>query len=332
MKVYLNKKPDSSDKSFNIFLSHLVKKFNEYGASWTLNPKDSWNVGLACISLSDPQIFKRGPIVQRLDGIYLNTDDASMKNNSNIKQSYRQASGVIFQSGFCRDVISANWGLPKVPYTVIHNGTYVDKNANGEEFLKEYYRDVWDKVSKYKVRMICVASWRQVKRATSIIKGAAEYTKQNPDSCLLVVGDIKPEEKYECSLIGKNVIFLDRIPHNHVKYFHLISHVCLNLSFMDACPNAVIEAMAYGVPCVVTRYQGVVELMGEKDGVIIKSDLDWDYTPISAKKYFREVDPVEVGKAIEKCVEIGRGPLKENLDISNTTQGYLNFLGKIARK
>ncbi len=60
-------------------------------------------------------------------------------------------------------------------------------------------------------------------------------------------------------------------------YYHTC-HGYIHLSRKEGMPNTVLEAMAMGLPCIVTNYGGAAEAIGDA-GVIIKNDPDgvaWD--------------------------------------------------------
>ena len=66
--------------------------------------------------------YEISPIIQRLDGIYFNTDQDWHHLNLPIYETYKIADAVIFQSNFNKKLTENFFGVPKDSY-VIHNGT-----------------------------------------------------------------------------------------------------------------------------------------------------------------------------------------------------------------
>ena len=142
----------------------------------------------------------------------------------------------------------------------------------------------------------------------------------------MVIGSYNKEEIKGLNI--SNVMFLNKIPNSHIKYFQTISSVCLNLSFTDACPNAVIEALAYGTPCLITEYQGVTEVLNG-NGYILDYD-KWDYKPFSFKT-IKEIPSIIVADGIRKCIDIGKHTIRQDLNINNTFNEYVKFFKEFVK-
>ena len=69
---------------------------------------------------------KFAPIVQRLDGIYFNTDQDFTGLNKPIEATYNLSDAVIFQSEFNKTLTQHYFGNHKNSF-VIHNGTDLDE-------------------------------------------------------------------------------------------------------------------------------------------------------------------------------------------------------------
>ncbi len=331
MLVYLSRKAEGIHSS-NLFVGKLMNCFTKAKINYTHKIKDNWDVGLVLINSNEPTLFNKGPIVQRLDGIYFNTDDKSMKSNIGIKNTYQKSAGVIFQSALAKNIVSKNFGPPPKENTVIINGTIIDHLCNPKELLTNSLPKLMAKISRFDKKIICVGKWRQIKRLSSIVKGFIEYQRTNNNACLIIVGPIDDKERALFDKKYPNIICVGHVDNNSVRHLQMISDVCLNLSFTDSCPSAVIEAIANGTPCVVTKNQGIIEIMkNNEDGVILDVD-DWDYMPISYNRDIKEIDSVIVADAIAKCVKMGRHSFRHDLSMSITADKYIQFLKKCARK
>jgi glycosyltransferase involved in cell wall biosynthesis len=317
MKLYVNR-VFSNKNSVEIFLNHLLSNCRQSGISLCLE-KDKWDVELACIEEKNDKMFLKGPVIQRLDGIYLNTEN-DLSSNIPIKKTFNKCSGVIYQSNLCKKVADINFGK-KDKFSIIHNGTTINEINDIDSFFEKNYNNIYSKIKDSSNKIICVAKWRKVKRLPSIINGFQEYRKKDSKSILIVIGDYKLENINNLNL--ENILFLNKIQNEHIKYFQTISNVCLNLSFTDACPNAVIEALSYGTPCLITEYQGVAEIIN-KNGFILDYD-KWDYKPFRFSS-IKEIPSYIVADGIMKCLKIGKHPIRYDLDIKNTFNSYIGFL------
>jgi len=331
LKVYLSRNAEGKHSS-NLFVGKLMECFKKMGVEYTHKAQSKWDVALALISAYDKSIFKRGPVVQRLDGIYFNTDNSSMSSNMNIRNTYRNSSGVIFQSSLAENIVTANFGPHPGKRSVIINGTFIDDKIDPDAVVKKSSPKIYDHVVRFEKRLICVGKWRQIKRLSSVVYGSLEYIKSNPNTGLIIVGPMSPEEKTQYSKLSKNIVCLGEVPNNTVRHLQMLSHCCLNLSFTDSCPSAVIEAIANGTPCVVTKHQGVVEVMKHGiDGAIIDFD-KWDYMPVSYNDRVIQIPSDVVANGIKTCIDIGRRPFRYDLEMSKTAEKYVNFLSECAKK
>lgn len=325
MRVYFNKKP-SEKYSIHIFVSKLVEIFKKNGVKCVFDKNDKWDVCLALIEMNDPYVYDKGPVVQRLDGIYFNTDDLETDlKNKNIIKTYKKATGVVFQSNLAKEIITKNFGKPPKKNTVIHNGTIIERDLTKESFSEEFPK-IANKIFNFNKRIISTAKWRQIKRPESVVEGSIEYIKNNRDTCLVLVGDCDNNyyiNKYR--EFSDNILFLGKVENRLVRYLQVFSDVCLNLSFTDSQPSNSIESLAHGTPVVTTKYQGTVDIMKENSGVILDVD-NWNYGKISYDKDIKKINPVIVAEAIDKCMKIGKGPFRDDLSIDYVGKKYMEFL------
>jgi glycosyltransferase involved in cell wall biosynthesis len=266
-----------------------------------------------------------------LDGIYLDSDTNYKSSNSPLLDSYRRAAGIIFQSKFSQKVVTKNFGAPAQPHVVIPNGTEIDDKTDSQEYLRVNYPQFREAFEKHPKRIVCAAEWRQSKRLGSIIVGSEVYLRNNPDACLFVLGDL--DKAYAAKIKGRtpSIYFVGKVNNQDVRHFYRVSGVCVNLCIMDACPNSVIEAMAHGTPCLVTKHQGVVELMKPESGVVLDVD-PWDYGPISFTTACAKIKPEIVADGIDRCMKLGRTAYRYDLSVTEMGKRYFEFLQSVARK
>jgi len=118
MNVFLENVNLNSNSGPNYFAQKLMKYLNFRNV--TFNPLLEYNLKLSFIESynQQPQL----PMIQRLDGIYFNANFDCNKMNANIKRTYEDANGVIFQTNFNKELIF-KWFGPHPNYEVINNGS-----------------------------------------------------------------------------------------------------------------------------------------------------------------------------------------------------------------
>src|SRR5690606_6065135 len=101
------------------------------------------------------------PLIQRLDGIFYNTDTKYgdwWNQNKRIFDTYECASGIIFQSQFSKDLVEAFFGAKHQDVvTIINNGVdllEIAKIKRDDSPELDRFDDVW----------VTASSWRPHKR------------------------------------------------------------------------------------------------------------------------------------------------------------------------
>jgi len=167
------------------------------------------------------------------------------------------------------------------------------KNANAvvsiSEYCKEQIEEVFEKRENHEVIMPA----REVnlpdkypadgvlKLATTCIPRPVKRNEQLEELC--------KERKIELVAAYGNV--------SDFSYYH-DCHGYIHLSRKEGMPNTVLEAMAYGLPCIATNHGGAKEAIGDA-GVIIKNDPDFP-------KWYGDIEPVDkflFNEAITKFIE-----------------------------
>ena len=103
MKIFFDNVDFSSTTGPNSFASKLKNSLEVGGHNITNEKPD---IQLSFITASQ----KIGPIVQRLDGIYFNSEQDWKALNYPIHETYKIASGVIFQSEFNKALTEKYFG------------------------------------------------------------------------------------------------------------------------------------------------------------------------------------------------------------------------------
>jgi len=242
--------------------------------------------------------YNLAPIVQRLDGIYFNSEQDFDDLNSTIENTFNIADSVIFQSEFNKQLTQSFFSV-KEDCHVIHNGTCLDviekidpiKNENLDKFNK-----IWS----------CASSWRPHKRLRENVRYFLENS--SIDDCLVIAGEnpdylVKNDRIFYCgSLLWDDLISLFKRSDNFI-----------HLAWLDHCPNVVIDARASGCHIACSSSGGTREIAGQNSTIILEDE--WDFSPI--KLY--EPPPMDFSKR-------EKGSVESEIDIKNVAKRYIRVL------
>lgn len=110
-----------------------------------------------------------------------------------------------------------------------------------------------------------------MKGVSVLIRAMAEL-----DASLTVVGDGSERDRLEslAAEVGADATFVGRVPPEAVdNYYRAAGVFCLPSTGDEGLPNAVLEAMSWGLPCVTTDSGGLPSLVGEGNrGVVVPKD------------------------------------------------------------
>jgi len=199
-----------------------------------------------------------------LDGIYFNNAQNYNIQNANIKRTYDNASSVVFQSEFNKNLIIKWFDIPKNS-AVIHNGADLEK-INSIKPLQNLILDKYDKV------WVCASQWRPHKRLSENIRYFLEHSSSK--DCLVIAGkaDSKPIQDKRLFYVGN--LRIDELISLYKKASYMI-----HLAWLDHCPNVVVDARASGCQIVCSSAGGTVEVSGT-DAIVIEEN-KWDYEPVN---------------------------------------------------
>lgn len=252
------------------------------------------------------------PMVQRLDGIHFNSRFNYTFSNAKIKDTYKNANHVIFQSIFCKKVVTNFFGA-KESNSIIYNGTNLDK-ING--IKPRVLPDI-----KLGSNWICASRWknRPNKRLWENISYFLAHKRV--DDRLFIAGEASFEEEKKLKLYKKdNIVYLGAIDWSTLISLCKICEYFIHLAIVDPCPNVVVDAVACGCKIVCSDLGGTNEIVG--NGSIIIKDMDWDYkTPFDYK------NPPKLNY---QNVEIVKNkPDMEFININNTANDYIKVFEKV---
>ena len=248
--------------------------------------------------------YKLAPIVQRLDGIYFNSDQDFNSLNDPIEKTYQAANAVIFQSEFNKRLTEKFFGIKEKNF-VIHNGTSIEMIEKIEPLASkdlDGFENIWT----------CASAWRPHKRLKDNLKYFLDHSSEN--DCLIVAGS-----NPDCELGHPRVFYAGVLDWVTLISLYKVSKCFIHLAWLDHCPNVVVDARAAGCHIVCSSAGGTKEIAG-KNSTIIDEDA-WDFTPV--RLYSPPV--MDFSKKIYTGEE-------SDIDIENVSKKYLDvFLKSIKR-
>jgi glycosyltransferase involved in cell wall biosynthesis len=219
-------------------------------------------------------------IIQRLDGMnwlhkkkktgirhYLRSERMNLQ-LSFIRRFFADA--VVYQSKFTRDWWHTVYGSLRTPHTVIYNAVDLSEFSPGGV---SYQRDD-------EIRILVVEGSfkggheRDLQNALQAANQIAE--EANSTVRLLIAGKVPITFKDDLQTNPAVTIeWLGMVPHNDIPELDRSAHLFFPAEINAACPNALIEALACGLPVVGYATGSLPELVGEDGGIIVPYDGDF---------------------------------------------------------
>lgn len=270
------------------------------------------------------------PFFLRLDGIAFDVKETcgtSEAINGPVFDAITRAKGIIYQSRFDRRLIETFRKEIKEPCAVIPNGIDLQQfNPTGVNFRRKL------NIPDHAIVLLTSAAWRAHKRLQDVIDIFVLLDKDSPAKFhLLVLG--KPPDS---SFLHPRIHYLGFIPPQQLSGWYRSADIFVFLSWLDHCPNAVVEALACGLPVVCTNQGGTREIV-ERTGGGIVVDADEEFVFEAVDLYHPpQPDHDKILQAIDEIVihiarfrgSIDRGVL----DINNTAYQYVNFMWECIRQ
>lgn len=236
----------------------------------------------------------------RLDGIYFNSNFNCSLMNYNIKKSYKNAKGIIFQTEFNKNLIF-NWFGPHDNYVVIPNGA--DTKLIQE---LQYSTDFENKFKTFGKIWSCAADWHPYKRLEENIKYFLTFSQEQD---ILLVAGKNPDYKTD----HPRIKYLGNLSLSDLMTVYKISDYFIHLAYLDHCPNVVIDARAHGCKIICSSSGGTKEIAGLNCDIVIEDE--WDY------RFIEEKVPPKMNFS-----NIVKGQIDSDLSMVKTAKKYHKFL------
>jgi glycosyltransferase involved in cell wall biosynthesis len=219
------------------------------------------------------------PIIQRLDGLnYVHRHKfTGIKHflrsevNNWLMQTIRSrlANRIIYQSWFSQSWWTRVYGELEKPYRIIYNGIDLEKYRPAEQVPS----------LENGIRLMTVEGHLKNGIETGLVNTVKALqhwqSYQNLPIRLAVAGDVPltVRERIESLLAGR-IDWLGILPREQIPAELHRSHLFFSVELNPACPNAVIEALACGLPVLAFDSGSIRELVDEECGGILPYDAD----------------------------------------------------------
>ena len=300
-----------------IFRDRLIKSLNRFDdieVVTDINKK--FDIELAFIR----KVFKHNkPYILRASSCYY-FKNYKPWNNKPIARAIGRSNYSIFQSKFAYKLLNRvlrleSRNLIKHGYSVIYNGIDLD-----------YINKIEPNKNIEPGSFITCARWDPNKRPLSTIKG---FLEADIKKHLYIVGEKGVEgrgknlgKKYEKN---KYIHFLGEKNNQDLISIMKACNYQMHLSFIDICPNIVLEGLSCRLNVLCTNLGGTKELVRE-DGYILEVDKMWDGKYLSSSIKLDAVDKKKVASGIHKLLQLKTKPDISRYDISNVAQQYVNII------
>ncbi len=286
----------------NIFGKRLKAELKKSG--WIYNSK-VFDYNLTFIS---GKYFPGKVNILRLDNLYFDIENTSGDNNklnAPIKEAYDKFDKIIFQGEFSRKIFFAYFGAIDKPYRIIYNGVPRYFSPEGKRYKYPFSKT-----------LICSSKWIKPKRLGAIVEGVRKLKTQNVGLVVLGAG-AKAES-------GGNIICLGNIPPHKLPYYLRGADAFVHLSWVDCCPNVVVEALACGLPVLCSHNGGTKELVGDS-GIVLELEETYNLQKIALFKPPMP-DPKLVAQGMEDLLSWDKPVFRPDFYLDNVARQYIDFM------
>ena len=321
MRIGFSFNRSSSGPAF--FMKNLKNAWASSGQVTTslfFNPFNKCN-----IFANKPRLTWLTPYFFRVDGIafdMLSSLESRKQTNDVLLDGVKNAKGVIFQSNFSKRLFENILGFTPSRSIVIPNGTDLNvfKSQNSDHDIKNKLGIPQDSFV-----FITSAKWRAHKRLDDIVASFVDFRQRHKDiqTYLIVIGECENKS-------FDNVLFLQRVANNELPMYLSASDVYLFYSWLDSCPNSVIEAISSGLPVICTNQGGTPELIKMSNGgIVAEADDPFPYTEIDLYHPLHP-DMSVIASAMDEMYQnyhfYKTNIKREVFDIDKIAIRYLNFI------
>lgn len=256
------------------------------------------------LAFIEANLISKIPLIQRLDGIYYNSDSQYGDwwiQNKRITETYQRASGIIFQSQFSKNLVESFFGA-KENTIVINNG--VDINV-----INSIDQDISLNLSAFDNVWLSASSWRPHKRLNENIRYFLEHSANN--DVMIVAGYVESKS----IITHSRIIYVGECTREKLISLYHRAKYFVHLAYHDNCPNVVVDARAANCHIICASCSGTPEIAGLGATVIIEDE--WDPAPVE----LYNPPLLDFTKQRINCID-------SSIDIYNVTNRYIDFMRK----
>lgn len=124
------------------------------------------------------------------------------------------------------------------------------------------------------INIVCISRLHWIKGLNYLLEAMSILNQENIDFKLTIIGDGEEKERlifeaYQLGILHK-VIFTGKLPQKNVISYLTKANVYVQYSIQEGFGNAVLEAQAMGLPCVVSDADGLQEnVLHKKTGLVV---------------------------------------------------------------
>ena len=169
-----------------------------------------------------------------------------------------------------------------------------------------------------KVKILTIALLNEDKNISPLISAVDDLLKEGLDLELNIIGDgpgkkMLEQQTNQLGILNKNIFFRGFVPNDKIKEYYKISNFFVLPSKYETFSIVTAEAIAHGLPVVITKCGGPEEYVNKEQGIILEGNdqssikngimfmyKNWEkYDPVELWKYAaRRFNAEEIGKAL----------------------------------
>jgi glycosyltransferase involved in cell wall biosynthesis len=199
---------------------------------------------------------------------------------------------------------------------------FIDVIPNGVELDKFYPAQA--KVEQDKLRLLTVGRLSVIKRIEMLIDAIAILHKNGHKLHMTIVGGGPMEQQLKQIALQEGlsdlVEFMGRINPEEIPDIYRKNDIFISASIQEGMSNAMLEAMASGLPIITTRCEGVEELITDNGRVIERS---------SAEEVANAIQKLSTDHKSRKQMALAARNNAERFTWSRSAEDYVNLYKKL---